>query len=501
MIDVEPLIVSSFERIFPQPEAEADWDGVLRRAGVRSRRYVVALALAAALVLAPAAWAITRAFEGTPAPPSVKSNFQLSNEMAAKFPKTFGRKFPKAIVSKAYGVIQVKTADGPLDLWAAPARGGGTCDFVGWQSDLNHAHAAGGGTCYPATAKLNNAQSSSSAHNLDFGTWGDYKHRNYKIVNGYAYGAATTVRVTLSKRSHEDAARSRAPVPGRVAPKHALAPTPEDRLGHHPKRARPDRRLLEESSRIRTPQAPRSSRDISEHSPRRAASCNRHQEDANSPPRYDKRSKHRRGRTHGIQDRRTWACAPERDRPRAVSAGTMVASALCRTRSTPDRNHVRLRPQDLERQQCVSRPGVDPPKSTRALRPARRVDHRRVRRALPLAGCPPFSRDLPVPNPRRRHRQRQGQRDQRPRELPAENHAPLTSNLRGHSGTLAQATVGVGAGPRARIADPHPRRCAPQRFGLPRTNRAAALDSTSPPRPGRASAPGPRAIPGRRCSL
>ncbi len=198
MIDVEPLIVSSFERIFPQPEAEADWDGVLRRAGVRSRRYVVALALAAALVLAPAAWAITRAFEGTPAPPSVKSNFQLSNEMAAKFPKTFGRKFPKAIVSKAYGVIQVKTADGPLDLWAAPARGGGTCDFVGWQSDLNHAHAAGGGTCYPATAKLNNAQSSSSAHNLDFGTWGDYKHRNYKIVNGYAYGAATTVRVTLS---------------------------------------------------------------------------------------------------------------------------------------------------------------------------------------------------------------------------------------------------------------------------------------------------------------
>ena len=32
MIDVEPLIVSSFERIFPQPDAEADWDEVLRRA-------------------------------------------------------------------------------------------------------------------------------------------------------------------------------------------------------------------------------------------------------------------------------------------------------------------------------------------------------------------------------------------------------------------------------------------------------------------------------------
>jgi hypothetical protein len=37
MIDVEPLIVSSFERIFPQLIAEANWDEVLRRAGVARR--------------------------------------------------------------------------------------------------------------------------------------------------------------------------------------------------------------------------------------------------------------------------------------------------------------------------------------------------------------------------------------------------------------------------------------------------------------------------------
>ena len=193
MIDVEPLIASSFERIFPQPDAEADWDEVLRRAGVRSRRYLVALLVVATLVLAPAAWAITRAFQGKPAPPSIKSFFRESNKFGGKFAKALGRTEPKAIVSKAHGVIQVKTADGPIDLWAAPAIGGGTCDFVGWQSDLNHAHATGIGSCYPATAALAKAD-----NNLVWGSWGDYQHRNYKIVNGYAYGGATTVRVTLS---------------------------------------------------------------------------------------------------------------------------------------------------------------------------------------------------------------------------------------------------------------------------------------------------------------
>jgi hypothetical protein len=193
MIDVEPLIASSFERIFPPPDAEADWDEVLRRAGVRNRRYLVVLVVVATLVLAPAAWAITQAFRGKPAPSSIKSYFQEANKFDAKIAKALGRKEPKAIVSKAHGVIQVKTADGPIDLWAAPARGGGTCDFVGWQSNLNHAHPAGGGSCYPATAALAKAE-----HNLVWGGWGDYQHRNYTVVNGYAYGGATTVRVTLS---------------------------------------------------------------------------------------------------------------------------------------------------------------------------------------------------------------------------------------------------------------------------------------------------------------
>lgn len=199
MIDVEPLIVSSFERIFPQPEAEVDWNEVLRRAGVRNHRYLVAVAVVVALVLAPAAWAIAQALEGTPAPPSVKSDFQAWNKMSATVADALARKVPEAIVSKAHGVIQVKTADGPVDLWAAPAKDGGTCYLVAWQSGLNHARAYGSGGCYSATAKLNNAES--SAHNLAWSSGGDSEHRNYNIVTGYAYGRASTVRVTLSNGS------------------------------------------------------------------------------------------------------------------------------------------------------------------------------------------------------------------------------------------------------------------------------------------------------------
>jgi hypothetical protein len=52
----------------------------------------------------------------------------------------------------------------------------------------------------------------------------------------------------------------------------------------------------------------------------------------------------------------------------------------------------------------------------------------------------------------------------------------------------------VSAGPRAQIADPHPRRCAPRRFGLPRANRgpvrtlAQATLATHPLRPAASSA-------------
>jgi hypothetical protein len=177
-------------------EAPDAWQDVLDRARRSRHRYVAVVALVAALILAPTAWAITQAFEGKPAPPSVKSFFQTSNTMSTQMAKAFGRKEPKAIASKAHGVIQVKTADGLLDLWAAPAQGGGTCHLVAWEPSPGHPRGAESGGCYAATAALNDA--GGSGRNLDWSSGGDYWHRNYNVITGYAFGDATTVRVTLS---------------------------------------------------------------------------------------------------------------------------------------------------------------------------------------------------------------------------------------------------------------------------------------------------------------
>lgn len=172
-------------------DAHEAWPDVLDRARRSRRHYAVALAVVVALVLAPAAWAIAQAFEGKPAPPSVKSFFRYSNRASTQIAKALGREEPKAIVSKAHGVIQVKTADGPLDLWAAPARGGGTCQLVAWEPSPSHPHTSESGGCYSATANGNT---------LEWSSGGDYWHRNYNVVTGRAYGGATSVRLTLSNR-------------------------------------------------------------------------------------------------------------------------------------------------------------------------------------------------------------------------------------------------------------------------------------------------------------
>jgi hypothetical protein len=175
------------------------------------------------------------------------------------------RRQPKAIVSKTHGVIQVQTADGPLDLWAAPATDGGTCCFVGWQSDLHKTQAAGNSSCAPATASLSNK--GSSAHSLDLSTWGDYQHRNYNIIQGYALRRRHDRPRGALKRQHPDAARSRRPIPRRVETERALATTSKDRLGDLAQRARPPRWLLEATTPIdrlyeRTSEQSRSAEDV-----------------------------------------------------------------------------------------------------------------------------------------------------------------------------------------------------------------------------------------------
>ena len=91
-------------------------------------------------MLVPAAVAfgsrIVDIFEGTPAPPEVSTNFNAFNAMADLSTKQgFADNAPHADVSKAHGVVEIQTADGPEDLWAAPSADGGTCYFIDFAND------------------------------------------------------------------------------------------------------------------------------------------------------------------------------------------------------------------------------------------------------------------------------------------------------------------------------------------------------------------------------
>jgi hypothetical protein len=116
------------------------WDDVLARSRRARRRYVLAVAAAAALLLVPTAVAlrgeITGLFQGTPAPPAVSTSFESSNRMADyATQRGFGDRFPHADVSRAHGVLEVQTSDGPEDVWAAPDDQGGQCWWVDFAND------------------------------------------------------------------------------------------------------------------------------------------------------------------------------------------------------------------------------------------------------------------------------------------------------------------------------------------------------------------------------
>jgi hypothetical protein len=116
------------------------WEDVLARTHRTQRRHALVGAALFALLLVPASLAlrdrITDLFQGTPAPPAVSTSFEANNRMADMATrKGFGEKFPHADVSKAHGVLEVQTSDGPEDLWAAPDDQGGQCWWVDFAND------------------------------------------------------------------------------------------------------------------------------------------------------------------------------------------------------------------------------------------------------------------------------------------------------------------------------------------------------------------------------
>jgi hypothetical protein len=127
------------------------------RRGLRRLRPVLVAAVAVA-ALAGAGVAIAAgigAFEGTPAPPDVSASFSQLNRMPdVQVQHGFAAKWPQADVSKAHGVIEVQTADGPEDLWAAPNDQGGQCYFIDWANDPPQQDGTkyGFGGCPPAWA-------------------------------------------------------------------------------------------------------------------------------------------------------------------------------------------------------------------------------------------------------------------------------------------------------------------------------------------------------------
>ena len=137
------------DELVPAERDTGSWSDVLDRARRSRRRYNAAVAAVAALVLAPAAWAAVNAFEGTPAPQVIQQNFSYTRVTINPTTGAILDLLPAADASKAHGVLQLQTSDGPLDLWAAPeTNGSGTCWFAGWESDISaHYGPIGTGSC------------------------------------------------------------------------------------------------------------------------------------------------------------------------------------------------------------------------------------------------------------------------------------------------------------------------------------------------------------------
>jgi hypothetical protein len=150
VIDVEPLIRSSLDRLVPLPEAtRRDWDDVRRRAGNRpARRLVLALVTAAAVALL-AVLAATPALglrghlvnlfaDSEPAPTHVAADFaQLDVGAPAGMA-------PGVIADEAREVMSAPLSTGKRAvLWVAPTRSGGFCLGL----STNGRGSGGGGGC------------------------------------------------------------------------------------------------------------------------------------------------------------------------------------------------------------------------------------------------------------------------------------------------------------------------------------------------------------------
>jgi len=106
----------------------------------------------------------------------------------------FAAQWPHADVSKAHGVIEIQTPDGPEDLWAAPDDLGGQCSFIDFANDPPGKHGMYGfGDC-PRSAPQPDEK-------IAFGDVWTYVHPDLLTIYGSVYVDATSVRLTFDDGS------------------------------------------------------------------------------------------------------------------------------------------------------------------------------------------------------------------------------------------------------------------------------------------------------------
>lgn len=191
----EALIDDLLDELVPPVEQLPRWDDVVRRARRLHRRRIGLASVVVALVAVPSGYALAHAFEGTPPPASVSNAVSVMNAMtdqanAYAAAQGFAAHEPHAIGSTVHGVVQVQTADGPVDLWAAASDSGGTCYLFDWEADGTTASgvARAGGTC--------DERLPSSGLGVAW-EW-SAEHPAYKVVYGRTTLAATTIELRFA---------------------------------------------------------------------------------------------------------------------------------------------------------------------------------------------------------------------------------------------------------------------------------------------------------------
>ncbi len=178
----------------------------------------------------------------SPRRPSIRQDFVKFNadmqRMAAFTAKSgFVRKAPQAIASRAHGVLALRTADGPVYLWAAPRRGGGIC----WLVQLGSSSSASCDETWPPDRRLSFSTSALSA----------IRRRAVRLRTGARRRGERRRRPV--RRRDDEAARRRGPLHGRVP--QACAPARGRgvrRVRQARRRVRDARRRDRRSSRLRS---------------------------------------------------------------------------------------------------------------------------------------------------------------------------------------------------------------------------------------------------------